>query len=218
MATLLTFMMTGQPICAKFVPLELGEVREEPLADRSQSMPVGVVVRCLPGVTGWVQKVWKPVSILPGAGPAEWRLLREEDGASEYHAATVPLELHRTETDAYLVALAEEVPCVYVVLRENEDPDTAHPYEVLLVTASPYEGQDYADTAEEIVEKVPMPDGVIAWINQFVEAHHEEEEFVKRRRVKKRIDSQEDGIGDARISQLTDVYRSPSAKRRSRLH
>ena len=28
---------------------------------------------------------------------------------------------------------------------------------IILVTASPFEAQDYCDTGEELVEKVPMP-------------------------------------------------------------
>lgn len=155
--------------------------------------------------------------MLPGAAPAYWQKLREEDDAVEYHAATVPLELFRTDTQAYLTALSETVPSIYVVLRSCDEPGAEHPLDVVLVTASPYEGQDYADTGEEIVEKVPMPPGLIAWIREFVERHHEEDEFVKRKRDKKRIDLVEDGIGDARISQLSDVYRTPGSKRKGRL-
>ncbi|MGI9569241.1 MAG: DUF3305 domain-containing protein, partial [Desulfobulbia bacterium] len=152
-----------------------------------------------------------------GAGPGGWRKLRQEGEAVEFHADTVQLELFRTDTEAYLTALSETVPSVYVVLRTNDDPDTEHPVDVLLVTASPYEGQDYADTGEEIVEKVPMPAGLIAWIREFVDQHHVDEQFVKRKRDKKRIDLEEDGKGDIRISQLSDVYRAPNSKRKERL-
>ncbi|MEC8196291.1 MAG: DUF3305 domain-containing protein, partial [Pseudomonadota bacterium] len=73
--------------------------------------------------------------------------------------------------------------------------------------------QDYADSGEELLELVPMPEGLVAFLRDFVEEHHEEETFVKRRRDKKRIDLEEDGRGDARISQLTDVYRAPRSGR-----
>ncbi|MEZ5651657.1 MAG: DUF3305 domain-containing protein [Burkholderiaceae bacterium] len=183
---------------------------------KSQSMAMGVVIRRLPGVTRWARWVWRPVSVLPGAAPADWQVLRREGDAIEYHAATVPLELYRTDTEAYLMALSEETPCVYVVLREAENPDPERPLDVLLVTASPFEGQDFCDTGEEIVEKVPMPPGLIAWVWDFVERHHEDEQFVKRQRDRKRIDLKEPGIGDARIRQLTDVYRAPGAKHKGR--
>ena len=143
--------------------------------------------------------------------------MREEEDAVEFHAATVMLELYRTDTEAYLTALSEAVPCVYVVLRESETDTPDEPLDVLLVTASPFEGQDYADTGEEIVEKVAMPDGLVAWIQAFIDQHHEEEPFIKRKRNKYRVDLVQDGIGDSRISQMTDVYRAPGSRGRERL-
>ncbi|QGX97043.1 DUF3305 domain-containing protein [Roseovarius faecimaris] len=177
-------------------------------------MPLGVVIRRMPGVTRWARHVWKAVAVLPGAGEASWKELRREGDAVEYHAATLTLELYRTDTEAYLQGLSAEVPAIYVVMRDAEEGDA--PLDITLVTASPFEAQDYADTGEEQVEKVPMPEGLIAWVRDFAEAHHEEEVFVKRKRDKKRIDLKEDGIGDARIRQVADVYRAPS--RREQVH
>ena len=51
-----------------------------------------------------------------------------------------------------------------------------------------------------------MPVGLIAWVRDFIENHHVEEAFVKRKRDKKRVDIQQDGIGDPRIEQISDVY------------
>ena len=185
---------------------------------KSQSMPLGVIIRRLPGATRWAKWVWKPVSVLPGAAPENWKVLRQEDDAVEFHAATVDLELFRSDTEAYLTALSETIPSVYVILRENEEPASDHPLDVLMVTASPYEGQDYADTGEEIVEKVPMPPGLVAWIHEFIERHHVEEEFVKRTLAKNRVDLEEDAKGDARINQLSDVYRAPGSRRKGQMH
>ena len=42
---------------------------------------------------------------------------------------------------------------------------------------------------------------------------HEEEEFVKRRRDRAKVDGQQDGIGDPRISKPADIYASPALKR-----
>ena len=174
-------------------------------------MPLGVVVRRVPGVTRWVKHIWQAVAVLPGAGDADWKKLRRDGDSIEYHAATVPLELFRTDTEAYLHGLSTKTPSIYVVMREDGAADE-RPLKVELVTASPYEAQDYADTGEELVEKVPMPDGLVAWIRDFVELHHEDEVFIKRRRNKSRVDLKEDGIGDARIRQTSDVYRAPLTK------
>lgn len=181
---------------------------------KHRSMPVGVVLRRLPGVTQWVPFSWKAVALLPGAGPADWRELRREGDAVEYHAATCRLELHGSETEAYLHGLNAEVPSLYVIMRESE---ADIPYDVLLVTASPYEAQDYTDSGEEIVERVPMPEGLIAWVQEFVTAFHEEEVFIKRKRDKTRVDLKQDGIGDPRISTAGDIYASPTLQKR-RVH
>ncbi|EBA02452.1 MAG: DUF3305 domain-containing protein [Paracoccaceae bacterium] len=172
-------------------------------------MPLGIVIRREPGVTRWAKYVWKATDVLPGANDAEWKELRRDGETVEFHATTLTLELFRTDTEAYLHGLSAQVPAIYVVMRASEDEN---PLQVLLATASPYEAQDYADTGEELVEKVPMPAGLVAWIRDFVELHHEDEVFIKRRRNKARIDLKEDGIGDARIRQASDVYRAPSRK------
>lgn len=176
-------------------------------------MPVGVVVRRTPGVTRWSTHSWKAVAVLPGAGPALWRELRRDGDAVEYHAATCTLELHGAETEAYLHGLSAQLPCVYVVMRPGDE----HAYDILLVTASPYEAQDYCDSGEELVEKVPMTEGLIGWVRSFVDDFHEEEIFVKRKRDKARVDLRQDGIGDPRIGKPSDIYASPTLQKR-RVH
>ena len=178
------------------------------------SLPLGIVLRKSPGVTRWAKWVWKAVAVLPGAAQENWKEMRREGEVVEYHAATVDLELYRTDTEAYLAGLSTNPPTIYVVMREATDPDAPQDIEVLLATASPYDAQDYSDAGEEIIERVQMPDGLIAWIHDFVQKHHQEEVFVKRKRDKQRIDLVQDGIGDARIHQTTDVYRAPVRKAR----
>ena len=174
-------------------------------------MPLGVVLRRSPGVTRWAAWNWTATAVLPGAGEANWRKLRREGDTVEFHAATIPLELHGADTEAYSHGLNADVPSVFVVLRETAGD---WPLEVVLATVSPYEAQDYTDSGEEIVEKVPMTRGLEAWVRDFVETFHEEEVFVKRKRDKTRTDLKEDGIGDPRIGKPADVYASPTLKRR----
>ncbi|WP_112323217.1 DUF3305 domain-containing protein [Oceanibium sediminis] len=177
------------------------------------SLPVGVVIRRTPGVTRWARYYWKVVAVLPGAGPAEWRELRREGDAVEYHAGTATMHLYRADTEAYLHALNARQPACYVVLRGGPNSAEGRALDLVLVTASPYEAQDYMEGGEEIVEQVPMPPGLVAFLREFVEQHHHEEVFVKRRRNKERIDRKEDGKGDARIRQAADVYRSPASRK-----
>ncbi|MBK0326678.1 DUF3305 domain-containing protein [Rhodobacteraceae bacterium F11138] len=170
-------------------------------------MPLGIVVRKQPGATRWAKWNWTAVAVLPGAAPADWTVLRQEGETTEYHAATVRLTLWASDADAYMANLSDEVPSIYVVMRRIDHGET--PLEITVATASPFEGQDYADSGEDIVEKVPMPDGLIAWVRDFTLAHHQEDPFVKRQRDKARVDLCEDGKGDARIRQDSDVYRAP---------
>ena len=182
--------------------------------ERSVSIPLGVVLRRSPGVTRWAPFAWSVAAVLPGAPPASWKELRREGEAVEFHAATVPLELHRAEAEAYRSGLAIAVPKVFVVLDRLPDAGACgQEIAVRLVTASPYEAQDYADSGEEIVEPVPMPAGLIAWVEGFVDRHFQAEVFVKRRRNKARVDLVQTGVGDARIAQDSDVYASPGLKR-----
>ncbi len=175
------------------------------------AVPIGVVLRRTPGVTRWQKWSWSASAVLPGAGHADWRELRREGEAVEYHAATETLELHGADAEAYLHGLQSETPSVYVIMRaKSGDP----PLEVVLVTASPYEAQDYTDSGEEIVEKVPMPPLLRSMVEDFVDQFYEEEAFVKRKRDKKRIDIVEDGIGDPRIGKAADIYASPAQLRR----
>ena len=189
------------------------------MTEKTAELPVGVVLRKQPGVTRWEQWAWRAVAVLPGAGPADWRELRREGEAVEYHAATCILEVHRADAESYLVALSNDPPCVYVVLRSSEDPEAEHDIEVFMVTASAYEAQDYLDSGDDIVEAVPMPPSLIAWLSDFVGRHLKEEKFIKRRRDRVDLEKVEDGKGDARVRQEADVYRSPTgARKREKLH
>lgn len=179
----------------------------------AQFLPVGVVMRRSPGVTRWAKWAWKATAVLPGAGEATWKEMRREGDVTEFHAATHKVWLYVSDTEAYVHELSASQPSVYVVLRTPEDRSDI-PYEVAHITVSPYEAQDYCDSGEEVVEKVPMPPALVAWVRDFVEAHHVEEPFVKRRRNKAHSDRQQNGIGDARIAQATDVYRAPARRLR----
>ncbi len=188
-----------------------GEVAEL-FAGREIEMALGIVIRRRPGLTRWQKWIWEAVAVLPGAGPAEWRELHREGDVAEYHAATLPLHLHRAEAEGYRVALAMDPPSVFVILDKSGGagrPGVHH------VTASAFDAQDYADADDQEVAPVPMPPGLIAWVQGFVDAHMKEERFRKRRRDKLRIDRRQDGIGDARVRQAADVYRAPGSFRRA---
>lgn len=197
---------------------------KQPMAEENQtsawqrSVPLGVVVRRTPGVTQWAQWVWTPVAVVPGAPEAFWKPMREDGNVMEYLAGVADLTLYRSDVEAYKVSLNMESPSLWVILVP--DPIGASPSDWVVgaVTASAYEAQDALDSGENLVEAVPMSEGLAAWVAEFVDLHYDEEPFQKRQRDRARVDRVEDGRGDPRISQATDVYRSPRAQKQRKDH
>ena len=145
------------------------------------SLPVGIVLERRELDHPWQSHSWHAVAVIPGAPPVEeCRLLVEGSGWARYHAATLEVELFEKETEGYRFNLSSEVPKVFVVLRSDEDSEAeAVPF---LATVDPYEWAGYLD-GDEIVDAVPMPKDMIAWVDQFVAQHHVDKPFKKRKRV-----------------------------------
>lgn len=183
-----------------------------------RELPIGVVVRRSPGVTRWVKHVWKPVAVIPGAPQEFWKELVRDGDVIDYHAGTVMMELFRADVEAYLVSLNMAVPSVWVIMDRDETNQSPSDWFVSAITASAYEAQDALDSGESIVEAVPIPETLAGWIQEFVDMHYIEEPFKKRRRDKQNIDGIEDGKGDPRIDQVSDVFRAPSQNRKRRVH
>jgi hypothetical protein len=66
-----------------------------------------------------------------------------------------------------------------VVLRAT---GTEPPYQVAAVTADPAEGEAFTEAGNDLVESVPMPEGIRAAVEAFVAEHHVERAFYKRQR------------------------------------
>ncbi len=153
---------------------------------KQESLSLGVVLERRRIDNPWQDYVWKPVAVIPGAGPCdprgEWSVLAGGEGWAHFHAGTLTLELFRKETEGYKVNLAQQPPRLFVGLRGGEDMDSDHDVVPFLVTACPYEAQDYLDSGDEIVEAVAMPEGVAAFVQAYIDTHHVDEPFVKRKR------------------------------------
>jgi hypothetical protein len=151
--------------------------------DAEASRIVGVIVERRPAKSRWADHVWRVAEVLDGqAGTQPFtRLTALADGTERYFAGNTALTLHRDETGAYRINLAGD-RVLYVVLRGDETG--THPYELHMVTASPHEACDYLDSGEELVEAVPMPQPIAAWLEAFCARHHKEQPFKKRQRDK----------------------------------
>ena len=134
----------------------------------------------------------------------------EDKSNNNLYVAEASIDLHRAEAEGYAENLQSSDPSVYIVLRDGdlsegfseinskrEDDIDIHLAEVSL---SPYHIQDYEDCGEDRVEKVPLYGPIADLLEKFVEFHFHPEEFKKRKRDKKKIDSITKRGGDARIT------------------
>lgn len=145
---------------------------------------LGIVLERCESRHPWQDHFWRAGALFPEGGPVgEWRLLGEGPGWRRFYAGALPLGLYSGKTVGYRENLSSRQPVVYVVLRRREG---AHEIAPLLVTACPLEAQGYNDSGDDIVEAVPMPPAVEAWVRHFVDCHHVEKPFVKRERKSRR--------------------------------
>lgn len=177
-------------------------------------MPVGIIVQKRRIAHPWQEWAWEPVGVLPGADEGvRWRLLTEEPDLVRYHAGTLTVDLYRADTEAYVANLETGSPAIYVGLREGLPDTDEWEWEPSFATLSPYEVQDRLDSAEEIVERLALPPVLLEWLETFVATHHEDRAFAKRQRDRVDVDKVEDGKGDPRIRQVSDVYRAPTGRK-----
>ncbi len=162
-----------------------------------KELALGVVLERRKLDNPWHDHSWRPVAVIPGAPPGDpagdWKLLRSGEDWQHFHAGTLTLELYPGETEGYRTNLSQEPPRLFVVLRGQDEADSAHEFQPFLVTACPYEAQDYLDSGDDIVEPVAMPEAVVAFVQAYIDRHHVDEPFQKRKR--KRWSEQEGGVG-----------------------
>ena len=150
---------------------------------REITIRLGVLADLIQPATKWGEPYWRPSGVMPPhSGHAVGDVLFETEKQKRYFMGNSILTCHASDTEAYVFNFESVVPAIYVVLRRDEERRSGLPWYVHAVTASPYEGQDYADNAEDIVERVEMPPEVAREIMAFVDEHHREQPFRKRKR------------------------------------
>ena len=161
---------------------------------RTETMNVGVVLERRALADPWRDHVWHAVEVVPGA-PADisWREIGHDEGSVRYLAATLPIEMHRKDTEGYRTNITSDDPRVFVVLRQAPDSPLGREMRPFLATVCPFEAGCYSQSGEETVDTVPMPDEIRAWVEDFVARHHVVEPFVKRQRD--RVDPDKMGFG-----------------------
>lgn len=152
------------------------------------TVPVGVIVERQTIDNAWADDRWKPVSVFLGESPLEpWSVMMETQAVTRYHAGIFPLTLYRSDTSAYLEAEAAGRMAIYVVMS-TDGATGGRPFACKKVTASPYEMQDHLDAGDDTVEAVTMPEPLVALVSAFIEEHHTETPFRKRKRDRAQIE------------------------------
>ena len=141
---------------------------------------IGVIAERQAVDSPWCDHRWRVTEVLPGAAAAApWAVLDEEPGRRRYFAGNAELLLFPLETDTLKHNLEGRQPAVYVFLRTTAAP----PGMALLgATVCAGEAQAHVDTGSDLVEAVPMPPEVTAWVAAFVARHHVDRPVYKRRR------------------------------------
>ncbi len=144
------------------------------------SIPVGVVIERRKAKSVWAEFLWRPVSVLVGMPSAEpWTPIDTQSETALFYAGETLIELHRTETTFYRENLASAAPKLWVTLRPT---GSEPPYALLAVTADPSEGEAFTDAGNNLVDAVPMPSEIVKIVARFIDEHHVERPFSKRRR------------------------------------
>lgn len=140
-----------------------------------QVFRLGVVAESRPPVTKWSGRILRPTSVMavPPAMEAG-ATLSDRDGVQTIYLGDFAVLLHSGETRHYIDNLTAKQPSVWVAMDNGQ---------VTLLTVDPYEGEALASDPQRLVEALPMPPQLAAAIDAFVQAHHVEEVFHKRKRV-----------------------------------
>jgi hypothetical protein len=154
------------------------------------TMSVSVIMERRTSNSPWQDYYWRPIGVLPQVAHEHGKLLSEGDDWAHFQVGTLQLELHRGETEGYLVNLSQSPPVVFVILRRGESAEELD-VEPFHVTVCPYEAMGYGESGDETVESVVMPPEVMAWLGEFVARYHVDQPFLKR---KNRRHQDESGI------------------------
>ena len=153
--------------------------------DIPHAFRVGVIVERRESANPWIDAVWKAVEVLPEFAAEDiLKPLSEGPGWQRYLAGSLEIELFKRETEAYKMNFSQDQPVIYIVLRPGEEADEQD-IEPFLATLSPYEAEDYGESGELIVDAVAMPPIIAAWAASFIEAHHVDQPFKKRKQKRK---------------------------------
>ncbi len=158
--------------------------------EKEVSASFGIVLERRPATSKWADWTWSVVELIADAPATEgWTVLSEEGARVRYLSAPHFVTLHHKMVEAYDANIETGTPMLWAMLDEASEGGDP-PYRVRGLTADPYEAQGVLDSAEGIVERLPMPAGTVAWMARFLASLPEAPAFRKRRRDKVVVEKQ----------------------------
>jgi hypothetical protein len=143
----------------------------------SRSYTLAVIMQRTVLANRWASEQWETKGVVRdgGAASAEPRVIVERENLMQMLFPGHRLHLARDEAEGYYLNLTSPEPKVFVLWRPDEG--VARPQRL---TVSYGEGTRWADSGEQ-VDGVAIPEDLLPWMAQFVEAHYTPEPPKKKR-------------------------------------
>ncbi|HEV7392441.1 MAG TPA: DUF3305 domain-containing protein [Burkholderiales bacterium] len=141
------------------------------------SYPLAVIMQRTALVNRWATEKWEAQGVLrdlDATGAAPKVIVKHETITQILHPG-LRLRLQRDEAEGYYLNLTSPEPKVFVLWRMVDE--IARPERV---TVSYGEGARWADSGEQ-VDGVPIPNDLLPWIAQFIDAHYRPEPKKEKR-------------------------------------
>lgn len=145
-----------------------------------ESVAVGVIVEKRKALSPWIDFTWGAVAVVPGMPEAApMTLIERGDEVETFYLGAALLVFVSAETANYRDNLVDGAPKLWVVMRTEDEEGSPS---LLTVTADPSEGEAHTQAGSNLVDAVPMGPEIAAFLAAFVDEHHVEHEFFKRKR------------------------------------
>lgn len=164
-----------------------------------ETVAVGVIVEKRKALNPWIDHTWVAVAVVPGMPEAAPLTPIDRSGEVEtFYLGAALLVFTSSETANYRDNLVSGDPKLWVVMRIEDEEGIPS---LLTVTADPSEGEAHTEAGSNLVDVVPMAPEIAAFLAAFVDEHHVEHEFFKRKRDRadpERFGRRRPGEGGAR--------------------
>lgn len=151
--------------------------------------PITVVLRrAMKEMKGWQYPSWSLVSIESGADLDGVEEKRVDEGVRDFRWGGMVLVLRRSDAETYWYNLTSQRPSIFVICRE----DPQYGLMPMMVTLDQDQSAREQESENEIFA-APIPDWLIAGVEQFVLAHYKPQDKRGKRRRKPQESSDEFG-------------------------